>query len=129
MNYATIAACSLLGLIFVVFGVNYFLKFLPMPDLEGHAAAFMGALFASGFLLVVKVIEIVGGALTLSGRYTPFGLLLLGPVVVNIVLFDIFQMKAFNPAGFLVAVLSVFLLIRYRKNFAGIICAKNCPTT
>ena len=53
----------------------------------------------------------------------------LGPVVVNIVLFDIFLARAFNPAGFLVAVLASFLLIRYRKNFAGIICAKNCATT
>ena len=97
-----------------------------MPDLEGHAAAFMGALFASGYLGAVKVIEIIGGALTLSGRYTPTGLLLLGPVIVNINLFDIFMVRAFNPLGVAVAAFSIFLLYAYRKNFAGLLCCKSC---
>lgn len=121
MKYAIIGARILLGLVFLVFGLNYFLKFLEMPPAEGHAGAFLGALFASGYLGAVKVLEIAGGALTMSGRYTPLGLLILGPIVVNIALYDLFLARAFNPLGATVAVLSLFLLIAYRKNFMGIL--------
>ncbi len=57
---------------FLLFGINYFAPFLgDMPKMEGHAAAFIGALAGSGYLGAIKVIEIIGGALTISGRYTP----------------------------------------------------------
>ena len=121
MKYATIGARVLLGLIFVVFGLNYFLKFLEMPPMEGDAGTWIGILFASGYLMVVKILEIVAGALTASGRYTPLGLVILGPIIVNITLYDLFLAKAFNPLGFAVAVLSLFLLVIYRKNFAGLL--------
>lgn len=121
MKYATIGARLLLGLIFLVFGLNYFLKFLEIPPAEGQAGVFLGALFASGYLGVVKVLELAGGALTASGRFTPLGLLILGPIVVNIALYDFFLAKAFNPLGTAVAALSLFLLFAYRKNFTGIL--------
>ena len=122
MKYATIIIRSLLGLIFVVFGANYFFPFLEMPPMEGHAGAFMGAMFASGYLGAVKVVEIIGGLLTLSGRYTTLGLLFLGPVIVNINLFDIYMVKAFNPLGVAVAAFSLFLVYVHRKNFLALIC-------
>ena len=121
MKYATIATRSLLGIIFVVFGANYFFKFIPIPPSEGPPAQFMGALFVTGFLAVIKVLEIIGGLLTLSGRFTPLGLLILGPIVVNIVLFDLLLAKAFNPLGAAVAAFSLFLLYAYRKNFLPIL--------
>jgi putative oxidoreductase len=123
MKYATIAIRSLLGLIFVVFGANYFFKFLEIPKMEGPPAEFMGAMYVTGYLAVVKVLEIIGGALTLSGRYTPLGLLILGPIIVNIVLFDIFMAKAFNPLGTAVAAFSLFLLYAHRKSFLPILCS------
>ena len=120
MKKAILVARVLLGAAFLVFGLNYYLKFLPIPPADGYAGQFMGALFKSGFLQVVKIIEIAGGALLLSGRYAPLGLALLLPVVVNIVLYDVFLAKAFNPAGVIVAALATFLLIVWRRNFAGI---------
>ena len=88
---------------------------------EGAAGAFIGAMFTSGYLGVVKVLEIIGGALTASGRFTPLGLVILGPIVLNIALYDLFLVKAFNPLGFGVAILSLFLLVAYRRSFAGLI--------
>ena len=130
MKYATIAIRSLLGLIFVVFGSNYFFNFPPpMPKMEGPPAEFMGAMIATGYLGAVKVVEIIGGLLTLSGRYTTLGLLFLGPEIVNIMFFDIFMAKAFNPPGLAVAAFSLFLLYAYRKNFAGILCCKSCEAS
>ena len=128
MKIAIIITRSLLGLVFVVFGVLYFVSPMDM-GLEGAAAAFMAALAGSGYLGAVKVVEIIGGALTLSGRYTPTGLLFLGPVIVNIVFFDIFMLKAFDPPGVAVAALALFLLYAYRKNFAGVLCCKSCDAS
>lgn len=128
MKYATITARVLLGAVFLIFGLNYFLKFIPIPPSDGLAAQFMGALFASKFLLVVKLIEIIGAGLLLSGRFAPLGLTLLGPIVISITLYDLLLAKAFNPAGALVGLLSLFLLYAYRKNFSALIEAPKSPT-
>lgn len=123
MKIAAIIARVLLGLIFVVFGVNIFLNFIPMPppDASTPAGAFTIALYSTGYLHAIKIFEIVGGLLLLSGRFIPLGLTLLGPVIVNILFCDIFLTKAFNPVGALVAVLALFLLWVYRGAFAGLV--------
>ncbi len=126
MKQATIIIRSLLGLIFVVFGANYFLKFLPMPEMEGPPAEFMGAMAATGYLAVVKILEIIGGALTLSGRLTPVGLCILGPIVVNIALFNIFMEKQFNPVALAVGLFSLFLLYACRDRFGALAGCSKC---
>jgi len=85
MKVATIIARILLGLMFVVFGSNAFLHFLPMPEMSGPAGDFIGSMAISGYLKVIAAFQIAGGALLLIGRYVPLGLTLLGPVVVNII--------------------------------------------
>src|SRR6478609_697110 len=103
MKIATVIARSLLGLIFVVFGSNMFLHFIPMPPPpEGPARDFMTALFVSHYLYVV------GGLLLLTGRWTPLGLALVGPVIVNIVCFHVLMAPAGLPMAIVVSVLAVF---------------------
>ena len=81
MKTATIIARSLLGLIFVVFGANMFLHFIPMPPPpEGPARDFMTTLFVSHYLDIVGAVQVAGGLLLLIGRWAPLGLTLLGPV-------------------------------------------------
>ena len=109
-----------LGLAFVILGANYFRPFLTLPKPDGAAGQFMGLLHTSGFLVVVKGIEIAGGLALLSKRFAPLGLLLLGPVVVNIALYDIYLAQKFNPIGTGVAVAFTFLLMVYRKNFSAV---------
>lgn len=85
-----IAARTLLGLIFFVFGLNGFLGFIPQPPLEGEAAAFMGALVETGYMMpLVKGIEVLAGAALLAGVFVPLALILLAPIVVNIALFHV----------------------------------------
>ena len=80
-----------MGLLFTVFGFNFFFHFLPMPPPAGRAAAFLGALAASGYLLqLVHATEVVGGLLLLANRLVPLSLALLAPIVVNIVAFHLF---------------------------------------
>jgi putative oxidoreductase len=127
MKIATIIARSLLGLIFVVFGSNMFLHFIPMPPPEGPARDFMTALFVSHYLYVVGAFQVVGGVLLFTGRWTSLGLTLVGPIIVNIVCFHALM----APAGLLMAIvvsaLALFLLWNYRKNFAGILAGAPAP--
>src|SRR5436305_43611 len=85
MKVAIIIARVLLGLVFVVFGSNIFLHFIPMPPPPPTLAGdFTKALFLSHYLHVVAVFQILGGLLLLVGRFVPLGLVLLAPVIVNI---------------------------------------------
>ena len=87
MKIVTLIARLLLGLIFVVFGLNGFLNFLSMgPMPTGLAGQFIGALSLSHYFWVVAALQVVGGALLLVNRFVPLALVLLGPVIVNIIL-------------------------------------------
>ena len=122
MKIAAIIVRTLLGLIFVVFGANMFLHFIPMPPPpEGPARDFMTALFVSHFLYVVGALQVMGGLLLFTGRWAPLGLALVGPVIVNIVCFHALMAPAGLPLAIVVSVLALFLLWNYRKNFAGIL--------
>ena len=89
MKIATIIARVLLGLMFVVFGSNIFLHFVPMPPLPATLAGdFSKALMRSHYIYVVGLLQVIGGLLLLIGRYVPLGFALLGSVIVNILLFQ-----------------------------------------
>jgi len=124
MRMAGLIARYLLGLIFLVFGANKFHSFIPMPAPTGLAGQFLGALFVSHMLLFVAALEVIGGLLLLAGRYVPLALVLLGPVVVNIFLFDV----TMDPSGLPIAVVTIvlFLLVfaNVRSAFAGVFQAK-----
>lgn len=122
MKYAIIIVRVLLGLVFVVFGSNGFLHFLgPIPSIPGDAGAFLGALINSGYIYVIAGLEVVGGLLLLiGGRFVPLGLTLLGPVIVNIMLFHIFLLPAGLLMSCVISVLALFLLWVYRFKFPAI---------
>jgi uncharacterized membrane protein YphA (DoxX/SURF4 family) len=124
MKIATTIARVLLGLIFVFFGSNAFLRFLPMPPLpQGVTGEYLHAFFASGYVYAIGGLQVVGGLLLLIGRFVPLGLTILGAIIVNICLFHI--LMAPEPAGLapaiFVTILELFLLWRYRDAFAGIV--------
>ena len=121
MKNLTIIVRSLLGLTFVVFGLNAFLQFIPLPPPQGMAGDFMKALFLSHYFYVVAILQIVGGAICLLGRFVPLGLTLLGPVIVNILLFHIFLEPTGLPLAVVVSALELFLLWAYRGAFGGLI--------
>ena len=121
MKIVILIARLLLGLIFVVFGLNGFLNFLSMgPMPTGLAGQFIGALFQSHYYFVVAGLQILGGALLLVNRFVPLALVLLGPVIVNILLYHLFL----NPAGIAlaIAVTILWFIVFYghRQYFSGI---------
>ena len=122
MKYVIVIARVLLGLVFVVFGSNAFLHFLgPMPEMHGQAGAFITALMSSGYMYVIAVLQILGGLCLLFGaRFVPLGLTLLGPIIVNIVLYHVFLDPNGMPIAIIVSVLALFLLWIYRFKFPAI---------
>jgi uncharacterized membrane protein YphA (DoxX/SURF4 family) len=121
MKIAAIIARSLLGLVFAVFGSNVFLHFIPMPPMSGPSGDFMTAMYSTGYLYVGGGCQVLGGLILLSGRFTPLGLMLLGPVIVNILCFHIFMNHQGLPLALVVAALALFLLWRNRTAFAGLL--------
>ena len=122
MKIATVIARVLLGLIFVVFGSNIFLHFIPMPPPPpGPSGDYTKALFVTHYLHVVAVFQIVGGLLLLIGRFVPLGLVLLAPVIVNIDLVHILMEPSGLPMAIVVSLLLVFLIWQYRDAFAGMV--------
>lgn len=121
MKIATIISRSLLGIVFLTFGANKFLNFLPSPPVTGAAAQFMGAMFATHYIFVVAACEVMGGLLLLTGRYAPLGLTLVGPVVVNILAFHTFMAPSGLPVALVVSTLALFLLWSHRENFSGLV--------
>src|ERR1700760_2485453 len=105
MKIAILIARILLGLLFLVFGLNGFLHFIPMPPPSGVAGQYMGALFVSHYLIPIFLLEVVGGVLLLMNRYVPLALLFLGPVLVNILLFH----SLMAPEGLPLALITTLL--------------------
>src|ERR1044072_7542466 len=100
MKFGTIIARVLLGLVFVVFGSNIFLHFIPMPPPQpGLLGDFTKELFLSHYLHVVFIFQIVSGLLQLMGRFVPLGLVFLAPIIVNIDLVHLLL----DPAGLVMA--------------------------
>ena len=121
MKIVALVTRLLLGLMFVVFGLNGFLGFLnlgPMP--AGLAGQFMGALFLSHYFWVIAGLQVIGGALLLINRFVPLALVLLGPVIFNILMYHLFL----NHSGAVLAiVVMVFWLIVFyakRQYFSSI---------
>ena len=126
MKHIPTVAGGLLGLLFVASGLVVLLKLVPMPPPpEGTpAAAFMTAFAPTGYLTFVKVLEVIGGVLVAIPRMRNFGLLILGPIIVNILAFHAFINKGvglFDPPLVVIALLAAYLLWCGRHAFLGLL--------
>jgi putative oxidoreductase len=122
MKIVTIIVRILLGLIFVFFGSNGFLHFLPMPPLpQGVAGEYLHAFFASGYVYVISGFQVAGGLLLLIGRFVPLGLTILAAIIVNIWAFHLLMAPEGLPPAVVVTILELFLVWSYRASFAGIL--------
>ncbi|PYJ24018.1 MAG: hypothetical protein DME91_09960 [Verrucomicrobia bacterium] len=121
MEIVIIIVRILLGLLFVVFGLNGWFHFIPLPPRQGRAAEFIGAMIGTGYFNVILILQVVGGLLVLIGISVPLGLILLGPVIVNILMFHLFMDKKGIGLALFILVLWLFLLWHYRVSFAGVL--------
>lgn len=129
MKITTLLARCLLGFVFLVFGLNGFLHFIPVPPpTELVAGQYLGALFVSHYLVVIYLLQIIPGALLLANRFVPLALTLLGPVLANIVFFHVFMAPEGLPLPLILSVLWLVVAFRYRTTFAGLFRARELPS-
>jgi putative oxidoreductase len=124
MKIAAIVARLLLGTTFLVFGLNGFLHFIKQPPPTGVALQFLGALVTSHEIAVIMLLQVVLGALLLCNRFVPLALTLLGPIIVNILLFHAFMAPEGLPIAALVALLWLITFANVRSAFAELFHAQ-----
>jgi putative oxidoreductase len=124
MKITKLIARILLGLLFLVFGLNGFLQFIHMAPPTGLAGQYVGALFISHYLVPVFLLEIIGGALLLANRFVPLALILLGPVIVNILLFHTLMAPAGLPLALFATVLWALVFYAVHRAFAGVLAQR-----
>jgi putative oxidoreductase len=110
----------LAGVIFLVFGLNGFLNFIPFPPPGGIAGQFMGALYASHYLWVIFAFQVIAAILLLVNRYVPLAVAVLAPVIVNILVFHALMAPSGLPLALFVAVLWAVIFVDVRPAFAGL---------
>ncbi|MDP0490033.1 MAG: hypothetical protein Q7Q71_03145 [Verrucomicrobiota bacterium JB023] len=130
MRYLPIVAGSLLGIAFFAFGLMFLLDLVPeqseqpAPPEDSPVALFMGAMLPTGYLTFVKVLEVLGGLLVALPRTRNLGLLILGPILVNIIAFNLFIVggeSVFDPLLIILSLLAVYLLWVERRAFAALL--------
>ena len=105
----------LLSIVFIVFGVNYFLQFLKIPPMAGDAGTYIGILYSTKYLLIVKIFEVLFGLLILLKPTRALGLLLIAPIVVNIFLFEVCIEKEMGIGLILIALNALAIFFEKHK--------------
>ena len=123
MKIASTIARYLLGLMFVIFGLNGFLHFIPQPPPPALALQFFIAVSTSHFAEFFFAVQLLAGLLLLSGYFVPLALTLLAGELYNILAFHLTMMPGIAPA-LVACVLWVLVFLQYRESFSGILAAK-----
>ena len=124
MKTTIIVARILLGLMLLIFGLNKFLQFMPMPSMPEAAGEFMGALGKSGYIFpIIAIVEISTGVLILINKYTALALVVLFPIMLNALLFHVFLDIAGIGGAALANVLNVFLFFAYKDKYKELLLA------
>lgn len=125
MKIIALIAQYLLALMFIVFGLNGFLHFIPQPPPENDLVKQFGMVMTvSHYLVPVFAIQVLSGVLFAANRYIPLALTLIAPVLVNILIFHITMAPKGLPPGVVATLLWFVVFFRYRKSFAGLFRAK-----
>lgn len=129
MKKTVLIARVLFGLLFLVSGFNhvYHLPFMPMRLKTGDAGVFAALLISTKYMTVVGVLEFIGGLLLLIGRYVPLGLTVLGPIIVNILMYQLLIAKGGAGLGLALAAIELFLIWANRHSFRGLFDAASGP--
>ena len=120
MRTASLIARYLAGVVFLVIGLNGFLNFIHLPPPGGIAGQFMGALYASHYLMVISAVQVIAAVLLLVNRYVPLAVAMLAPVIVNILSFHALMAPSGLPLALLMAVLWAVIFVDLRPAFSGL---------
>ena len=127
MKHLPNIAGGLLGLAFIAFSLMYFFKLMPdmpPPPEDSPSAHFFAAFGPTGYMNFVKACELIGGILCAIPLTRNIGLLILGPVIVNILAYHLFltdKAGLLDPVLIMICLLAAYLLWAGRKASAGLL--------
>jgi hypothetical protein len=126
MKHIPTVAGILLGLLFIMASVVVLFNLVdaPPPPEGSPAAMFMAAFVPTHYMTFIKVLELVGGVLVAIPRTRNLGLLILGPIIVNIIAFHAFlgeTKNLFDPMLIVIVLLALYLLWVERDAWAGLV--------
>lgn len=125
MKIVVMIARLLLGLVFVVFGSNIFLHFIPTPPMPaGPLKDFNDVMASTHYIQMVGFFQVLGGFLLLINRYVPLALTILAAILVNILTTHILVMHGGLPIPIFVTLLWLLVFWRHRSSFSGIFQAR-----
>jgi hypothetical protein len=119
-----------MGLPLLVFGLNFFLNFIPQPKTEmaPGAAAFLAALMATGYMMkLIGATFVVVGAFLVSNRFVPLAIALFAPFILNSLAFHLCLERSGLPMAIVFLGLELFLAWSYRRSFTGLLASKAAP--
>ena len=121
MKIGVLISRILLGLLFFIFGLNDFLNFIPVPPMPpSDGLTFATILMTHHYMAFVGGLMVIAGALLLVGRFVPLALVILGPILVNILLYHFLLNQSGAIIGIVATLLEVFLIWAYRLSFRGL---------
>ena len=124
MKIAIIVIRTLIGLLFLVSSIGFFLKLMPEPTTNGDFKAFQIGLIASNYLIpLAKSVELLCGISFVSGRFVTLANILILPVTVNIVFINFFLSPSGIPLALFVFLGNLFLIYSHWDNYKGIFVA------
>lgn len=128
MSPVTVVVRIVFGLVFLVYGVNGPLQFLPMPPISPKAMPLIQGIMASGYIFPLMAITMtIAGAALVIGRYVPLALALLAPLIVNIFAIHLFLSPSGLPHALAFVVAEAFLVWAYREAFRPMLGARSKP--
>lgn len=112
----------LTGLLLIMFGLNKFLHFIPMPPPPEAMGAFMGALFGTGYLMtLVAIVEISAGIAFVWNKCSALFAVVLMPVMLNAFLAHLFLDPAGIAAAAVILLFTIVIMIRHKEAYRGLI--------
>jgi uncharacterized membrane protein YphA (DoxX/SURF4 family) len=125
MKIAIIIVRTLIGLMFLLSSVTYFLNLVPQAELTGNAKTFMDGLTASIYIMpVVKIFELLCGLAFVSSRFVALAVVLIFAIALNILLINIFLMPSGLPIVIPLFLGILFLAFAYRENYKSLLAAR-----
>lgn len=126
MKTTVLVSRILLGFLYLVFGLDYFLHFIPYQPLHtGVTGAFIAGLKGIGYFYpMIKTIQILGGLSLLINRYPAFSAVVLFPISLNVLLFHTILVPSGWLMGVFLIVPNLLLGYGYRKYYSGMFTEK-----
>jgi hypothetical protein len=118
MKFNKHVPAAILAFLFLFGGLSFFFPLVPVPPMTGNSLTFFNLLGTTGYMAVVKILEIIGGALIILPAKRALATVILAPISVNIFLFEVFMIGAPGIGIILIALIGILIYQEKQKFMA-----------